>query len=291
MASIDHRLRSLVAGLDWETRQKTNVDQMVRGLKQHSDQLRFNSENITRFLSLKASSFERVDRSAFTEKLIKFRPSRNDVGDFVIGFIQKKYWHARKKLDSNMDIHEDRDLPTVIGFDKSNTTVDSDEVIKFLKNEIPKEHLNGIDIIIASKKAKINGESVEYGYFMDKWNKITINQSDSSLKFHFYEILSHEIGHNVYENHLNNSLKKEWIKIINADDQFKQTISYLKGQGYPDDEIPGEIFARAYGVYVVNPKLCKVDFSPVGYNYLKRNIFSNKEYDFNYMMKNYYVRN
>jgi len=66
MASIDHRLRSLVAGLDWETRQKTNVDKMLGALGKESWKLINTSEVLSNYLSEKAVKFKEIDNASFS---------------------------------------------------------------------------------------------------------------------------------------------------------------------------------------------------------------------------------
>ncbi len=65
LGSIENTLRQAVAGLDWETRRKANIEGNLRSLQSLSSGLRTDSHDISRFLSTKAQGFLDADRQGY----------------------------------------------------------------------------------------------------------------------------------------------------------------------------------------------------------------------------------
>lgn len=303
LAEIDHRLRSLVSGLDWETRRKANIEGKVKNLSSINMKSQDGLRGVYKLLQEKANTFQKIDQESFRVIRIGEHARMINIGGTIlrginpilgridIGLFHHAYWRTRKIISPDLDVILKRDIPIIVGFDKSNTFVESKDVENFIRNEIPKEHLEGIDVIIANKETlKPQEANPNFGSFNDRLNQIVISNKEL-CKHHVFEVLSHEIGHNVFKN-LDEKDKAKWIKILkdyekDISREHMISIQYLKSMGYKDKEIPDEIFARIYARYITSPTLLKKMPRAI-YDYYKNEIFNNREYVLKHMYNLYY---
>lgn len=120
-----------------------------------------------------------------------------------------------------------------------------------------------------STSVKYSNDMLPYegGYYRPDNNTITINSSpDRDSMFKQGHVLSHEVGHSLWENTLPEDIKNQWTHIhTNMFNNLNFDPPGLLDQ-YRDD--PSHSFAEAFALYAYYPEQFKA-FNPRIYNWMK----------------------
>lgn len=169
-----------------------------------------------------------------------------------------------------------RDIP-VIGFDKI-TNFEGKEIIDYIKDVIPGEHLEGCSEIIYNPDNQIFREDSDIlGLYHTDTHQIEIASQDLfETVDDMLDTVVHEIGHNEHANleRIDEQAAERWAEIYdeswNHSDGLGFVSEYAKTNQYED-------FAESYNAYIRDPELLKF-MNPAKYEFFKINIFMGREF-------------
>jgi hypothetical protein len=159
-------------------------------------------------------------------------------------------------------------------FEKSGI-LGNEEIAEHLA-KLPQEHIKKIkeirytDEYFPTEDGYIAGKYILLGSYM---GEIKINRQSPEGSYDaeaLKETITHEVGHNVYFNLLDERLREEWnkISINSAPNEFVS--NYAKKDKQED-------FAESYMTYVHDPKYLEA-ISPAKYEFMRQYVFKWREY-------------
>ncbi len=155
----------------------------------------------------------------------------------------------------------------VANFDASELTT-TEEVGAYIEENIPSEHLEGLDSIEYVDDQKAHEQGL-LGVWDPTGDTTHIEVYPHDDEGELYDTIAHEIGHNAEAN-LPAETVETWNDLYEASEQDEFVSNYAMSD-------PAEDFAETYSFYINDPEMVQ-STCPDKYDFMKDNVFNGQMY-------------